>query len=134
MTVPATPDNTHPIDAGGMDNQGPELDRLQQLLGLPVELDPSIPTDPGFEFREPVCTCTLVKLAVYHGDNMAPEEWEQNPWCRVHPDVRAIHDLLFELAEDWQGAADADDTHPHHAHTLAACSKELHEVLRRGAL
>jgi hypothetical protein len=50
------------------------------------------------------------------------------------PTLDRLREVLFELAEEWQGAADADDTHPAHSHVLGVCSKELHEVLRRGAL
>lgn len=36
------------------------------------------------------CTCTMIDPGVYHGDNMHPPEWEQDPWCLVHPYVAHI--------------------------------------------
>jgi hypothetical protein len=73
----------------------------------------------------------LVEPAVYHGDNMQPEGWEQNPWCEVHPYVRAIREWVTELAEQWWNEADAnEDVHPSAARAVRACSSDLHKLLR----
>ena len=57
------------------------------------------------------CTCTMVDPGVYHGDNMHPPEWEQDPWCPTHPDADYIRHLYekaeAKLAEAW------DEGHRH---------------------
>ena len=48
-----------------------EADQLRHLLGSHAD---------GHR-----CTCTMTDPGVYHGDNMHPPEWEQDPWCPTHP-------------------------------------------------
>lgn len=54
-----------------------EVDRLAHLLG-------------AFADDRHRCSCTMIDPGVYHGYNMHPPEWEQDPWCPVHPDVDQI--------------------------------------------
>ena len=50
-----------------------EADQLRHLLGSHAD---------GHR-----CTCTMTDPGVYHGNNMRPPEWEQDPWCPTHPDM-----------------------------------------------
>lgn len=105
MNAPLTPDQLAEIRAwlawdgrcsGGVkieamvDDLLAEVERLTNLLGSHAD---------GHR-----CTCTMTKLAVYHGDNMAPAEWEQDPWCPTHPNMDAINaeveGLRTRLAQD----------------------------------
>src|SRR5690606_29289319 len=53
-----------------------ETERLRHLLGSHAD---------GH-----LCTCEMIDPGVYHGENMHPPEWEQDPWCPTHPDVGYI--------------------------------------------
>lgn len=53
-----------------------ETERLRHLLGSHAD---------GH-----LCTCEMIDPGVYHGENMHPPEWEQDPWCPTHPDVEHI--------------------------------------------
>jgi hypothetical protein len=133
MTVSRTTDTPPPVyeqDAAGQDNQGPELDHLRREVARLTHL-------LGSHADGHRCTCTLTNPGNYNvaGGNAHPPEWEQDPWCPTHPAVDTIREWVTALAEQWHNEADAnEDEHPTAARVTRCCSKELHEVLRRGAL
>lgn len=52
-------------------------------------------TDEGVRQLRETCTCIL-----HHpGDWQTPPEWEQNPFCRVHPDVQFVLDRTDKAAD-----------------------------------